>query len=70
MPCTLMATPFSTVVISAQVSGQSCGQAPRNLTVSFTGLTLAEMLIEADINKPEISYKEPSPVANQAWQVS
>ena len=29
MPWTLMATPFSTVVNKEQVSGQSCGHAPR-----------------------------------------
>jgi hypothetical protein len=28
-----MARPFSTVIFSAQVSGQSCGQAPRTVVV-------------------------------------
>ena len=58
LPCTLMARPFSTVVSKEQVSGQSCGQAPRTTEMavsvirplwrrSASGQTLAKLRLPA-----------------------
>ncbi len=69
MPCTLMAMPLATVVSMEQVSGQSCGQAPKTWLVGEEGVGVKEVFMVVGVicagpfwRKPFYFTKSHSPL--------